>query len=481
MAAPARRRPAPLRLGGTGEAALALRDRSARYRAGKELRQELRRSKQGVWRPDRARPDPVSVLRAADAGKVDRLLGIKYARMASSPFAFFRGSSAIMARDLAALPITRIPVQMVGDAHLANFGFFATPERDQVFDVNDFDETFAGPWEWDVKRLGTSLVLAARELGYPASAATEAVRRAARTYRARMHTFARMPYLDVWYSHLDLSALPSTVGRAGRHFFRSERAKAAGRTGFDAFPTLARQGSGGARIRRAPPLVNRLADPHEEEGVREVLRRYRASLAPERRALLDRYHLEDVAEKVVGVGSVGTRCAVALYLGDDDVLDPVFLQVKEARASVAEPYLGSHPFRNQGERVVVGQRMVQEASDVLLGWASDGTRDFYVRQLRDMKFSSDLTSLSERALLGQAELCGAALARAHARTGDPARLAGYLGRGDGLDRALERFARAYAGQVESDHEEFVRAIRAGRLPSIDLAPGTRSARRARKV
>lgn len=419
------------------------------------------------------------MLRAADAGKLERLLAIKYARMASSPFAFFRGSVAVMARDLAALPVTRTAVQMVGDAHLANFGLFATPERDQVFDVNDFDETLAGPWEWDVKRLGTSLVLGVQELGYPGGTAREAVRRAARVYRERMHAFARMTYLDVWYSHLDLSSLPSSVGRAGRRLFRSERAKAAVRTGFDAFPTLARRGSGGARIRPAPPLVNRLADRHEEEQVREVLRRYRASLPPERRALIDRYHLEDVAEKVVGVGSVGTRCAVALYLGDDDVLDPVFLQVKEARASVAEPYLAPNPFRNQGERVVVGQRMVQEASDVLLGWASDGKRDYYVRQLRDMKFSSDLTALSERALLGQAELCGAALARAHARTGDPARLAGYFGRGDGLDRALERFARAYADQVEADHEELVRALRDGRLPSVEPAPAPRRGRAVR--
>ncbi len=458
-----------------------LRARSDRYRAGKALRRALPRSTHGTWKPGRERPNPIALVRRADRGKLERLLAVKYARMASSPFAFFRGSAAVMACDLASLPVTGLTVQMVGDAHLANFGLFATPERDQVFDVNDFDETLVGPWEWDLKRLGTSVVLAADSHGYPDAVARAAVRSAAGTYRTRMHDFARRTYLDVWYAHLDLGTVRATVGKAGRRLFRSERGKARRRTAVDVFPRLVGRRSGRLRLRPQPPLVNRIADGREARSVRGLLRRYRDSLPPEKRDLLDRYRLVDVAEKVVGIGSVGTRCAVALYLGDDDLFDPLILQVKEAGASVAELYLGPSPFPNHAERVVVGQRTVQEASDALLGWGSAEGRDFCVRQLRDMKLSFDLSTPSERSLLGQAELCGAALARAHARTGDPTRIAGYLGRGDGFDRALERFARAYARQVVADHSEFVDAIREGRVVAAASPYTARRTGRARPV
>ena len=443
------------------------RSRAERYRAGRELRHRLRRSEQGAWSPTTDRPDPVSLLVRSDRGRVRDLLPIRYARMVVSPFGFLRGAAAVMAHDLAGTRVTGLKVQMVGDAHVGNFGLFATPERDQVFDANDFDETLAGPWEWDVKRLATSVLLLGRENGVARRGAREAARTAARAYRRRTLDLAALPYLEAWYAHLDLAEASREVGPEGLRWLRRELPLARRRTGLHDFPRLARGSARTARIRDAPPLIRHFADPEEAAVVDEALRRYRATLPPERCVLFDRYRLVDVAQKVVGVGSVGTRCAIGLFLGDPDVAEPLFLQVKEAAASVHEGYLGPSRFPSHAQRVVVGQRLVQEASDVFLGWGRAGGRDFYVRQLRDMKLSSDLTGLGPGALVGQAELCGAALARAHARTGDAAALAGYLGRGEAFDIAIADFAEAYARQTEADHAAFQRAVRDGRLPGLE--------------
>ena len=437
--------------------------RAERVRAGKELRQRLRRSAQAAWTPPRDRPDPVSVLADSDRGRIPELLPVRYGRMVASPFGFLRGAASVMARDLGGGPTTGLQVQLVGDAHVSNFGLFATPERDRVFDANDFDETIAGPWEWDVKRLATSLVLVGRQNRLPRRASRAAALAAVRTYRERMHDLARWRYLDAWYVHLDLAEARGEVGREARRLLKRELPVAEQRTGFHAFPKLARMQRGRARIRDASPLLHHYRDRRTEAVVREAFRRYRASLPVERRALFDRYELADVAQKVVGIGSVGTRCAVGLFLADRDVPEPLFLQVKEAQASVYEPILGRSPFANHAERVVVGQRLVQEASDIFLGWSSGGGFDFYVRQLRDMKFVSDVATLGAGPLEGEAELCGAALARAHARTGDPAAISGYLGPGPAFDEAVATFAERYAAQTESDHEALARAVRAGRV------------------
>ncbi len=398
-----------------------------------------------------------------DRGRIERLLPLRYGRMAASPLGFLRGAAALMARDLAGTPRSGLDVQLVGDAHAANFGLFATPERDVVFDANDFDETIVGPWEWDLKRLATSLVLVARLNRLPRPLGSTAARTAARAYRERMRYFASRPYLDTWYAHLDLSEASRELGKPALRLLQREIPVARQRTGFHAFPHLARAGPRGARIRDDPPLLRHYTDPRAVAMTREAFRTYRTALPPERRALLDRYRLADVAMKVVGVGSVGTRCAVGLYLADPDVVEPLFLQVKEAVASAWEPYVGRSPYANHAERVVVGQRLVQEASDVFLGWGRGADHDFYVRQLRDMKFVSDMASLGPKQLPALAELCGAALARAHARTGDPAAIAGYLGGGEGFDEAVAVFAGSYAQQTERDHAALVRAIGSGRL------------------
>jgi uncharacterized protein (DUF2252 family) len=442
--------------------------RAARYRAGKALRQKCPRSANAAFTPAKDRPDVVSLLEESGRERVQDLLPVRYGRMALSPFHFLRGAAMVMAFDLSRTVSSGLRVQMPGDSHVNNFGLFATPERDQVFDANDFDETHPGPWEYDLKRLCTSLVLASRMRGFPRSVARKAVASASRSYREQMHNLAAMRYLDTWYVHLDLEDLNHLLERKGRRLLQMEVGKARRHTGFNAFPRLTEVVRGEVRIRDNPPLIDHYPDPSHAAAYRTIFEEYRANMPAERRILLDRYHLVDVAQKVVGVGSVGTRCSVGLFLADSDVLDPLFLQIKEAVTSVYEPYLGPLIFRNHAERVVVGQRSVQHASDIFLGWSQAAGKDFYVRQLRDMKFSYDITALGPKALLGQAELCGAALARAHARTGDPAAIAGYLGEGDQMDAALLRFAELYARQSEVDHATLQRAIAKGRLPATKV-------------
>ncbi|HUI38906.1 MAG TPA: DUF2252 domain-containing protein, partial [Thermoplasmata archaeon] len=375
------------------------------------------------------------------------------------------GSAALMAGDLATTPVTGMRVQLCGDAHLRNFGVFATPERDEVFDVNDFDETLPGPWEWDVKRLAASLVLAAGEHGVDPRERRKTAVAAVRSYREQMGRFARQRYLDTWYAHIDLHHIPGAVRRKGRKLLGRSMAAARRHTGLYAFPRMTHVTGRGPQIADDPPFI---AHPRGRSGVRwaeRVFEVYRRGLPDERRGLLDRYHLVDVAQKVVGIGSVGTECAVLLLMADPDVEDPIFLQLKQASASVLEPFAGASRYADPAERVVAGQHLIQEASDIFLGRSAEGPRRYYLRQLRDMKFSPDVAAVGAKTLAGLGELCGAALARAHARSGDPARISGYLGNRPSFDEALGDFAVAYARQAERDHRRFVRGFQKGRFPS----------------
>lgn len=448
--------------------------RAARYATGKEVRQKVPRSGHAYWSPPRDRPDPIDLLVASDRVRIPALLPIRYGRMSQSPFAFLRGAAVVMAHDLAHTPVTGFRVQLSGDAHVANFGFFATPERDQVFDLNDFDETLAGPWEWDVKRLAVSLVLAGRANRYGRSANRKAVRAAVRSYRTMLARFAKMRYLDTWYFHLDQESQSALAGSSPKKLISRALARARRRTSLHAFPKLTEVRRGRARIRDDPPLIVHYSERTALEASRSFYERYLTTLSDDRRMLLDRYHVVDVARKVVGVGSVGLECAILLLLADSDLEDPLFLQIKQATESSLEAVLAPSPYPNHAERVVMGQRMIQEASDAFLGWGRLRSRDFYVRQLRDMKFSYDISSLGPGELAGQAELCGTALARAHARTGDPVRISGYLGKGKTFDEAITRFAEAYAGQTERDYQALLEAIRKGRVPGASTDSRGRS-------
>jgi uncharacterized protein (DUF2252 family) len=435
-----------------------------RMAAGKKLREKTPRSSHAKWSAPQNRREPIELLKESDKGRLSALLPIRYARMRESPFAFLRGAAVVMAADLASTPATGIRLQACGDCHVANFGGFGTPERQLVFDINDFDETLPAPWEWDVKRLAASIVLATREAGIAERRCSDAARTAVESYRKRMHEYAVMTALEVWYSHLDVKILAKNAPTAAarKHWLKVIE-QAAEQTPGHEFPKITAKGKGRPRIADRPPLIY-----HPREMARigkyvsRILRRYRETLPYERRILLDRYELVDVARKVVGVGSVGTRCAVALLMAGPH--DPLLLQFKEARRSVLEPYAGKSKYDNQGERVVVGQRMLQSASDVFLGWTRDDEgHDFYFRQLRDMKMKIDVEAMSKSNWFEYVELCGWALARAHARTGDPASIAGYLGKSDAFDEAIAKFSVTYADQTERDHAALVKAIRAGRV------------------
>ena len=439
--------------------------RSARAQQGKAWRRKVSRSAQGHCKVQKSGRDPVAMLAQTDRDRIPALVPIRYERMLQSPFAFLRGAAAVMAFDLAQGPNTDIRVQACGDCHLLNFGAFATPERHVIFDINDFDETLPAPWEWDIKRLAASIMVAGRYRGFAERQCHEAVLTAARAYRENLAEYATWPELQVWYARIDAEQMvakasklkPSRPGVDGD-------ARAAANMSARLLPKLTEVIDGRRRIKDEPPLVYH---PHRAQAfsreVRAAIQRYRHSLPAERRALVDRYAVIDVAMKVVGVGSVGTFCAVALLQADVD--DPLFLQLKQARASVLEPYAGKSAYRNQGERVVVGQRLMQSASDMFLGWSRIGKPpiDIYFRQLRDMKVSVNLDTLPLVGFINYAHYCGCAVARAHAKTGDAAMISGYLGRSDAFDQALKRFARAYADQTERDHAALVKAVKSGRV------------------
>ena len=422
-----------------------------RAEAGRALRKAVPRSSHAAWDPS-GRPSPLRLLEESNRQRLPDLVPIRDARMRASPFAFLRGSPGVMAHDLATTPATGITVQACGDAHLLNFGLFATPERNLSFGLNDFDETLPGPWEWDVKRLATSLVVAARTVGFDQALGGQAAGAAVRTYREQLARYAGMRALEVWYSRVDASAIVAMARGRRRRAVAERLARAEHHTSLDALPRLTEPVGGGRRFVENPPLLTHVSECGES-WVTEVLARYRSSLSDERRLLLGRFQPVDAARKVVGVGSVGTRCYVVLLLGDRHD-DPLLLQVKQATMSVLEPYAGRSRYRHPGHRVVNGQRLLQTASDVLLGWTADGTADYYIRQLWDMKGSVNLDTLDPADLVPYGRLCGWVLARAHARSGDAAAISGYLGSGDQFDRAVASFAEAYADQTEADHAAF---------------------------
>jgi len=437
-----------------------------RIAIGKSIRERVPRASQGKWEPAKNRENPVELLRRSNEGRLHDLLPIRYGRMRQSPFAFFRGAASIMAADLATTPATGLRAQLCGDCHLMNFGGYGSPERRIVFDINDFDETLNGPWEWDVKRLATSVVLSGRDLGFKDGQCCDATRATVASYRQHMREYAHMRALDSWYSHLEAGLLIDEAKSAGsKKFWRGVIETAELQTDIRMFPKLTKKKNGKRRFVDNPPLVYH---PHDigKIGihVRELFHRYRETLPEERRVILDRYHVIDIARKVVGVGSVGTRCDVALLMASEN--DPLFIQLKQAMPSALDPYAGKSRYKNHGERVVTGQRMLQAASDVFLGWARDDRgHDYYFRQLRDMKMKLDLTKMTKTEWLEYVEICGWTLARAHARTGSSARIGGYMGKSDAFDSAIEKFAIAYADQTERDYDLLVKAIRAGRLPA----------------
>ncbi len=442
-------------------------NRAERQAAGKALRERVPREQHGEWTPPHHRRDAVDLVIESSQGRIPELVPIRYGRMAVSPFTFYRGAANIMAADLAGAPTTGERVQLCGDCHLLNFGAFATPERRVIFDINDFDETLPGPWEWDLKRLAASFVLAARSNGLAAADQRDAVLACVRSYRERMAEFADMRALDVWYARIELSTvLASLSDKATVARLRKRLDKAAAQTVAETdFPKMVAGSGDRYVIKDNPPLIYH--HPHldlaaSQDNIRQATAAYRTALPDDRGLLFDRYRMIDMALKVVGVGSVGTLCAVVLMMAEDD--DPLFLQVKEARRSVLEPYLAQSLYANQGQRVVEGQRLMQSASDIFLGWTKgDEGREFYVRQLRDMKIKPLVEIFNATTMADYAELCGWTLARAHARSGDAATIAGYLGKSDRFDKAVADFSVAYADQSERDHAAMLDALREGRI------------------
>ncbi|MGW0631802.1 DUF2252 domain-containing protein [Streptomyces sp. NPDC002758] len=435
---------------------------------GKAARKRVSRSAHALWLPPVDRRDPVAVLDRQCRDRLPELLPIRYGRMAASPFAFLSGAAAVMAADLAGQPHTGLTVQLCGDAHLLNFGVYASPERSLLFDLNDFDETFPGPFEWDVKRLAASIAVAGREHGHGEAKVQRAVLAAVAAYRTCMRRLARLGELAVWYERIDADSLVPLLRCARqRRRLSSSLTRARRRSSLQAVGRLTETVDGRQRIIHDPPLLEP-AGASDEASLRKIFSDYRSTLSEERRLLLDRYRFVDAARKVVGVGSVGTRCFIVLLAGRDTD-DPLFLQIKEARKSVLEEHLPTGPYVHPGHRVVVGQRLLQAAGDIFLGWMTGPQgRAFYWRHLRDMKGSADVAGMNPAGLLAYARLCGTALALAHARSGDRIAIASYLGTADTFDRAIADFARSYADQTHTDHASLGVAVAAG---VVEAAPG----------
>jgi uncharacterized protein (DUF2252 family) len=456
---------------------------------GKEARDRAPLSSHAGWVPAADRPDPVGLLEEQNLTREPDLVPVRHGRMLVSPFTFYRGGAKIMAADLAATPTAGLQVQLCGDAHLSNFGVFASPERRLLFDLNDFDETLPGPFEFDVKRMAASFTIAARNNGFGKADTRAATQASVRGYREAMAGFAEMGTMDIWYAHLDEDELMQGVRSAAAESSRTKKerkaakraektaaktaAKARTRDSLQALSKLGEVVDGRYRIVSQPPIVVPMRDlaatyglsaDEAERGIHENLRAYRATLRDDQRRLLERFELVDVARKVVGVGSVGTRAFIGLLQGRDQH-DPLFLQVKEATRSVLEDHLPKSRYKQHGQRVVDGQRMMQAASDIYLGWTKgvDVNRHFYWRQLRDMKGSAEVEAMAPLGLNFYAGICGWTLARAHARSGDPVAIAAYLGKGDQFDRSITDFSQRYADQNEQDYQAFATAIRSGRL------------------
>jgi uncharacterized protein (DUF2252 family) len=460
---------------GTPAEHLTVAERTARGRA---VRAQVPRSSHAGFEPASDRPDPVGLLERQAATRVPELVPIRYGRMLVSPFTFYRGAALIMASDLAGTPRSGITVQCCGDAHLSNFGVFASPERRLVFDINDFDETLPGPWEWDVKRLAASMMIAAQERDFALKDQERVVLETVAEYRAAMARFAGMTSLDVWYAHLDVDSAVAELSSQfkPREIKQTEKtlAKARTRDSMSAFSKLTHMVDGEPRIVADPPLIVPIEDLAEDGGeemfsaLHDRVSAYRSTLQFDRRILLEQYRMTDFARKVVGVGSVGTRAWIALLFGRDE-RDPLFLQMKEAESSVLEGFLEPSEFTNHGERVVTGQHLMQASSDIFLGWLhvdsglDERARDFYVRQLKDWKGSAEIEQMVPKGMAAYGRLCGWTLARAHARSGDRIAIASYLGRGSSFERALVQFSAAYAEQNQRDYKALAEAVESGRI------------------
>jgi len=436
---------------------------SERMKLGKQLRAAVPRRSHGEYAPPPGRRDPLTILEEQAKTRLKQLVPIRYARMVESPFAFLRGSAAVMAGDLAGTPTTGLTVQACGDAHVANFGVFASAERNLIFGINDFDETLPAPWEWDLKRLAASAVVCARYLGGDKEDCETAARTAVKAYRTRMREYAEMGHLQVWYSRIEEDDILSTISGPSRRYAKKLIKRARGRTHLQVLGKLTDLVDDRHRIHESRPLIVRETMTEGGRPIAEALtlflQSYLSSIADDRRPLLARYQIVDVARKVVGVGSVGTRCWVVFLVGSHDE-DPLFLQIKEAERSVLEPYAKPSLFAHQGQRVVVGQRLIQGAPDIFLGWGEQDGYQFYVRQLRDMKGGANFTpdEMEVSYLIDRCGVCGWALALAHAKAVDPAMIAGYVGKGDALDEAIARFAVAYADQTEQDHAALLKVV-----------------------
>ena len=465
---------APRRPGAPTVAHPSPQERKAR---GKAARNEVPRERHAEFAPE-VRLDPIDLLEEQASSRVPELVPIRYGRMGVSPFTFYRGAALIMAGDLASTPTSGLPTQLCGDAHLSNFGMFGSPERHLVFDINDFDETANGPWEWDVKRLAASVEIAGRDSSFTDEERRSAVLTSVREYRTAMRSFAAMSNLEVWYAHLDMDEIANEIrGQVDpkrAKLLDKALAKTRTRDSLQVFTKLTQEVDGEPRIVSQPPLIVPLQELLKEderdaveEGLKAILRSYRKTLETDRRHLLEQFRFVELARKVVGVGSVGTRAWIALMLGRDNT-DPLFLQIKEAEASVLERFVGRSQYANHGQRVVAGQRLMQATSDIFLGWdrvtGIDGQqRDFYFRQLRDWKGSVEIDTLLPMGLAIYARLCGWTLARAHARSGDRIAIAAYLGKSDVFDEAIATFSATYADQNERDYQALQAAIESGRI------------------
>ena len=447
-----------------------MRSHEQRLAAGQALRDTVPRASHAVWKGPPKRRDPIAILKESNRDRLPELVPLRYGRMLPSPFTFLRGSAGLMAYDLATTPTTGIRVQACGDCHLLNFGLFATPERNLIFDVNDFDETLPAPWEWDVKRLAVSFVVCARDSHLTDKEAHAAAAECVRGYRVRLRKLAKMSPLDVWYDHLDARKIIKMAPNAKFRKMREKLiSKAQERIGDFLYPKISREVGGRRCLVDQPPVMFHISEhgvaQAQHAAMREALAAYRLSLPDERLELFDRYRLEDIAVKAVGIGSVGTRCFVGLFFSAEN--HPLLLQFKEACPSVLEPYAGKSVYENQGQRVVIGQRLMQSASDIFLGWTEGrGGRSLYVRQLRDMKMSAPIEGATAEQLMLYAELCGRTLAHTHAKSGDAATISGYLGKTDAFDQAVGAFALAYADQNAKDHAALVAAVRSGKIKAL---------------
>jgi uncharacterized protein (DUF2252 family) len=436
---------------------------------GRAQRVSVPRSAHAAFQVNAARPDPVELLEQQSVGRLQHLLPIRYGRMLVSPFAFYRGSAELMAWDLSQTTSTNLSVQLCGDAHVSNFGFFGSPERVLMFDMNDFDETSPGPFEWDVKRLAASAVLAGREGGFSERTCRDIAQSCVARYREKLAEFSEMTTLEIWYSHVTAESLMEFITGARRRKEVLEKIeKARGKDSHYAVSKLTQIVDGKLRIVERPPLIERLPEAEVEQVIEPVFEKYLQSLSEDRRQLLDHYRYVDSAIRVGGVGSVGTRCYMVVLVGKDNS-DPLVLQIKEAEASVLSQFVQSKAYRNQGERVVQGQRLIQAVADPFLGWMRGIERDLYVRQLFNMKASADLASMKPQLFGSYANVCGEILARAHARSGDPLQVSAYLGKNEQFDEAVAKFAVLYADQAEADYQTLVNAVKSGRIVAESAA------------